>query len=79
MFEFEVAHQKLADHDLPDHVKVHVKDFVAEFRTVALIPWEEHCTEGAVPQCYSTCDLYSPRMGEYLSSATDVLMRDTDL
>lgn len=23
--------------------------------------WEEHCTECAVPECFSTCELYSPR------------------
>lgn len=23
--------------------------------------WEEHCTECAVPECYSICELYSPR------------------
>ena len=28
-------------------------------RTV--LPWGEHCTECAVPGCYQTCDLYTPR------------------
>lgn len=23
--------------------------------------WEEHCTECAVPECFSTCELYNPR------------------
>lgn len=27
-----------------------------------LIKWEEHCLECAVPECYSTCQLYSERL-----------------
>lgn len=29
------------------------------FRTV--LPWAEHCTECAMPACFTTCSLYSPR------------------
>jgi len=32
-------------------------------RSVRVAPtyWEEHCSECAVPECYSTCNLYTPR------------------
>jgi FkbH-like protein len=28
----------------------------------SVIPWGEHCSECVWPTCYSTCDLYSPRV-----------------
>jgi FkbH-like protein len=30
-------------------------------RSTALLHWEEHCLECAIPGCYSTCSLYVPR------------------
>src|SRR6266849_3142965 len=28
---------------------------------LSILAWSEHCVESAIPQCYSTCDLYDPR------------------
>jgi FkbH-like protein len=33
----------------------------AAVNTIALLHWEEHCHECAIPMCYSTCALYVPR------------------
>jgi len=32
-----------------------------QISAVALLNWEEHCTECVAPACYSTCDLYESR------------------
>lgn len=39
-------------------------DFNTSFQIESLVPlmWREHCLECAMPLCYKTCDLYSPRM-----------------
>ncbi len=33
----------------------------ADVRKTALLHWEEHCLECAIPMCYSSCSLYVPR------------------
>jgi len=33
----------------------------AQIQETALLYWEEHCQECAVPECYSSCSLYIPR------------------
>jgi FkbH-like protein len=33
----------------------------ADVRTTALLHWEEHCLECAIPTCYSSCSLYRSR------------------
>jgi FkbH-like protein len=32
-----------------------------EVRSMALLHWEEHCHECAIPTCYTSCSLYVPR------------------
>ena len=33
----------------------------SDVRALAVLPWEEHCTECAIPACYSSCPLYEAR------------------
>jgi FkbH-like protein len=61
MFEFEVDYQPVSLSDVPRSA---VEQFeLGERDLVGLSPllWEEHCTECAMPQCYQSCDLYTPR------------------
>jgi FkbH-like protein len=60
MYEIEVDHIRLASGALPPDVRGR---FLEPRHATHLghIKWEEHCTECAYPQCYTTCDLYSPR------------------
>jgi FkbH-like protein len=60
MFEVEVAHIALDSHELPSKIR---EEFLAprSITHLSLTSWEEHCTECAWPQCYTTCDLYSAR------------------
>jgi|tagenome__1003787_1003787.scaffolds.fasta_scaffold20974671_3 FkbH-like protein len=36
-------------------------DGQGEVRALAILPWEEHCTECAIPACYASCPLYEAR------------------
>ena len=60
MYEIEVEHIRLGSGALPSNIS---RCFV-EQRTITHLghtKWEEHCTECAWPQCYTTCDLYNYR------------------
>jgi FkbH-like protein len=32
-----------------------------DIQALAILPWEEHCSECAIPECYQTCPLYEAR------------------
>lgn len=61
MFEFQIRHKRFSSDHLPREVRVLFKDFSADINAICLLPWEEHCTECAMPQCFLTCDLYQMR------------------
>ena len=61
MFEFEVDHAVLDCTEIPVEIQARFSESCASVRAFSLIAWEEHCTECAMPQCYTTCDLYRPR------------------
>ncbi len=61
MYEFDVGHERILSNSVPQAV---IDDFSTSrplIDSLTVIPWEEHCTECAMPQCYATCDLYEPR------------------
>jgi FkbH-like protein len=61
MFELEVDHASFPSTELPEEIQARFAESLATVRAFSLLPWEEHCTECAMPQCYQTCDLYEPR------------------
>ena len=61
MFEFEVNHATYLKSELPDDMQNAFSYDNPKFAAVSVFQWEEHCTECAMPQCYSTCDLYASR------------------
>jgi FkbH-like protein len=61
MFELHIPHRRWPRSQLPDEVKARFRDFDAEIRGVSLAPWGEHCSECALPECYTSCDLYAAR------------------
>ena len=63
MFEIEVSHGRLDKRDIPEEVIQHFIGTCLSADAVTILPWEEHCTECAMPMCYETCDLYEPRRG----------------
>lgn len=61
MFELEVGTNVLAADELPASVREALAGTRASLNALSITPWEEHCTECAMPMCYATCDLYSMR------------------
>ncbi len=61
MFELEVGTRVLPRDVLAPEVLEAFNKTGQRVTAFSLTPWEEHCTECAVPACYSTCDLYSSR------------------
>lgn len=61
MYESEVRHGR--KRQLPEIKLVHDERGAAEpdIRALAILPWEEHCTECAIPACYESCPLYEAR------------------
>jgi len=61
MFELEVDYVKVSSDELSHDIRQQFQEFGESVYGVTLLPWEEHCTECAMPGCYETCDLYEPR------------------
>ncbi len=61
MFEREVGTTTLPPDALPPEAMAAFSRSGRHVAAFTLTPWKEHCTECAMPGCYSTCDLYAPR------------------
>jgi FkbH-like protein len=61
VFEFEVNHARYPASHLPPGILQQFGDAQEGIVDISLLPWEEHCTECAMPECYKSCDLYAPR------------------
>jgi len=61
MYELEIAHSDQASDSLTVEQRALFRDASAGVVGFSLLPWEEHCTECAMPACFSTCDLYEAR------------------
>src|SRR5215470_18101400 len=61
MFEFEVSAQRCDAGEVPIDVRRAFQQSRAALQAFSVLPWEEHCTECAMPACFATCDLYEPR------------------
>ncbi len=62
MYEFHIAHDDEPRVDLSPEQIARFRDTSADYTSVSLIAWGEHCTECAWPECYTTCDLYEARI-----------------
>jgi len=60
MFEFDKYDRNLHK-DPPASPSTHYEQPV-DIEGMSLLLWGEHCVECAAPACYSTCDLYEPRL-----------------
>lgn len=61
MFELEVDHATYTNKQIPTEVLNTFERSKIIYPAASIFQWEEHCTECAMPQCYSTCDLYESR------------------
>lgn len=51
-----------SDLEVPQPILAQFIETRATITKRSLIPWGEHCTECVWPSCYSSCDLYRPRL-----------------
>src|SRR5690349_2924905 len=61
VYEFEANHGRRRELSEPEQVRQEVESRETAIRALAVIPWEEHCTECAIPACYESCALYQAR------------------
>ena len=61
MFEFEVSARRFDASEIPEDVRRALKASRESLTAYSVLPWEEHCTECAMPACFATCGLYEPR------------------
>ena len=61
MYELEIAHSDRSTDALSQAQRALFADQDARVVGFSLLPWEEHCTECAMPACFSSCDLYEAR------------------
>ncbi len=59
MYENEVRHGRRLDR--PGSLAKEAQPREKDIRALAIIPWEEHCSECAIPDCYQSCALYEAR------------------
>ncbi|MGH7932175.1 MAG: HAD-IIIC family phosphatase [Candidatus Binataceae bacterium] len=60
MFEFDKYDRNL--HNGPPAMPSIPYEPAADVEGMSLLLWAEHCVECAAPACYSSCDLYQPRL-----------------
>jgi FkbH-like protein len=62
MYESEVNLKIESSSVVPENVLTKFLEYKTEYSHRSTILWGEHCTECNFPSCYSTCELYSPRI-----------------
>lgn len=61
MYETEVNQRIESSDQIPPEIAALFAESSATVKERTVLPWSEHCTECVWPNCYATCDLYSPR------------------
>ncbi|UXX81220.1 HAD-IIIC family phosphatase [Reichenbachiella carrageenanivorans] len=61
MYETEIYLKSITE-NLPSDVWESFFDTQQSIKKRSVLHWTEHCTECAMPACFTTCDLYSPRI-----------------
>ena len=64
MYESEVNDRWENADAIPEAVRKKWAEMGKNISARSLIPWGEHCTECAIPHCFTTCDLYKQRKGD---------------
>ena len=61
MYESEV-YLKYVEGSIPNEVLSNFSETYNSLKEMSFLHWSEHCTECAMPQCFTTCNLYTPRI-----------------
>jgi len=64
MYETEVNGMIESAKQIGPEVLARFSELTCTVSSRTVLPWSEHCTECVWPTCYSTCDLYEPRLDE---------------
>lgn len=75
MYESEVNSQTESSEQIPPDVRARFCELDGQLLERTVMPWSEHCTECVWPTCYSTCDLYSPRLDGRCRRFSDGMVR----
>ena len=62
MYETEINSAVESSSAIPPEVLQSFQDLRGSIAARTVLPWSEHCTECVWPTCYTSCDLYSPRL-----------------
>lgn len=62
MYEAEVNTATESHEKIPGNIKERFAEYKDRVIARTVLPWGEHCTECVWPECYSTCELYTPRI-----------------
>jgi hypothetical protein len=60
MYESEIYNVFL-NHSIADSIKEQFDKTNKDVDLCSILHWSEHCTECAMPTCFKTCDMYTPR------------------
>src|ERR1700737_3498511 len=75
MYEAEVNSSTESIDTLPTEIRKRFAEFRDRIVASTILPWGEHCTECVWPTCYTTCELYSPRMDGACRQFIDGMVR----
>ncbi len=75
MYEAEVNSVVEPIETLPEEIRRRFAEYRDKVVSRTTLPWGEHCTECVWPTCYTTCELYSPRMDGACRQFIDGMVR----
>lgn len=75
MYESEANIKVLNKSEIPSKILNKFSILKSTIISKSILPWSEHCTECAAPDCYSTCELYYPRFDKTCKLFVDGMIR----
>lgn len=78
MYESEVNSRVESAEQIPAPILKRFRELTGRVTARTVLPWGEHCTECVWPTCYTTCDLYAPRIDGKCRRFVDGMVRLDD-
>lgn len=75
MYEAEVNNTIESIESLPFDIRKRFAEYRDRIAARTVLPWGEHCTECVWPTCYTTCELYAPRVDGACRQFVDGMVR----
>jgi FkbH-like protein len=61
MYETESSYERASLSEIPDAIAARFSESAHWLQQRTVTAWREHCSECAMPKCFSSCDFYVPR------------------